>query len=77
MANTCSVDGCDRPRYARQPECEAHYRRRRRTGDVNANRAIGERPPAGTCMVETCSNTVTERGLCHGHYLRLIRLGHV
>jgi hypothetical protein len=28
-------------------------------------------------MVDSCSNTSTERGLCHGHYLRLIRLGDV
>ena len=28
-------------------------------------------------MVDGCSNTSTERGLCHGHYLRLIRHGDV
>lgn len=77
MANICSVEGCERPRYARQPECEAHYRRRRRTGDVNARRAIGELPQPHPCMVESCGRQSTERGLCHGHYLRLIRNGDV
>jgi hypothetical protein len=28
-------------------------------------------------MVDGCTNISAERGLCHGHYLRLIRLGHV
>lgn len=72
----CSVEGCGRPRYARQDVCEAHYRLRRRTGSLEAQRPIGVFAP-GACMVETCSKTAAERGLCHGHYLRLIRLGHV
>jgi hypothetical protein len=28
-------------------------------------------------MVNECANRSTERGLCHGHYLRLIRTGNV
>lgn len=72
----CAVDGCDRNRYARQDLCEAHYRRKRRTGKLDADRPIGERT-ARPCMVEACSNTSSERGLCHGHYLRLIRVGDV
>lgn len=27
------------------------------------------------CSVATCERKVTERGLCHGHYLRVIRTG--
>jgi hypothetical protein len=72
----CSVDGCERPRYARQELCEAHYRRKRRTGDISEDRPIGGvslRP----CTVEGCPNISTERDLCHGHYLRLIRVGDV
>lgn len=71
----CDVAGCDRPRYARQPYCEPHYRRLRRTGSLDPGRAVGATVQAKPCMVDSCGNTSTERGLCHGHYLRLIRVG--
>ena len=29
------------------------------------------------CSVEGCTRNSKERGLCHGHYQRLLRLGHV
>jgi hypothetical protein len=77
MSDTsCIVEGCARERYARQPWCEPHYRRRLRTGDVDAQRPIGATQPQA-CLVEGCTRTSTERGLCHGHYLRLIRRGDV
>ena len=72
----CSVDGCERPRYAAKTTCEPHYRRLRRTGSLDEGRPIGTMF-VGACMVEGCSHTSTERGLCHGHYLRLIRCGDV
>lgn len=71
----CAVAGCDRARYARQPYCEPHYRRLRRTGILDPGRPIGATVQAKPCMVDSCSNTSTERGLCHGHYLRVIRTG--
>ena len=73
----CSVDGCDRPAYARQSVCEAHYRRLRRTGSVGAARPVGATVSPQRCMVNSCHNTATERGMCHGHYLRLVRNGDV
>jgi hypothetical protein len=36
---------------------------------------VGARPAARECMASGCERTATERGLCHGHYLRLIRNG--
>jgi len=33
----CSVDGCERPRYAAKTICEPHYRRLRRTGTLDVN----------------------------------------
>lgn len=72
----CSVDGCRRKKYARDL-CEAHYRRRRRTGSVDEHVSIGDTAEPKPCMAEGCSNFSTERGLCHGHYLRLIRNGDV
>lgn len=74
---SCSVDDCDRPRYAQQPYCEPHYRRLRRTGSLDPGRPIGATVEAKPCMVESCDNVSTERGLCHGHYLRLLRVGGV
>lgn len=76
LSTECAVPHCTRLRYARQPWCEAHYRRQRRTGELDAARPIGDRSP-GSCMVDGCPNSSTERGLCHGHYLRLIRHGDV
>jgi hypothetical protein len=72
----CDATECQRPRYAQQPYCEAHYRRLRRTGSVGEGRPIGA-TVEHVCMVDACPNTATERGLCHGHYLRLIRVGDV
>lgn len=75
MSNVCSISGCARPRYARQPECEAHYRRRRRTGDVGADRPVGGSSDRQECEATDCTNEAKERGLCHGHYQRLTRHG--
>lgn len=75
--NHCSVTGCERVTYGRQQLCEAHYRRRRRTGHLSVHRPVGAPLPTRECMVDNCEGRATERGLCHGHYLRLIRLGHV
>lgn len=72
----CGVAGCARAQYA-VGLCEAHYRRRQRTGSVGEDRPIGFVPHPKNCMVDGCTNTSTERGLCHGHYLRLIRHGDV
>src|SRR3954454_3490825 len=38
----CAVPGCNKPRYAKGL-CNTHYKRKRRTGDVQADRGIGER----------------------------------
>lgn len=73
----CSVDGCDRPRYARQEVCEPHYRRLRRTGSLSPDLPIGGKRPERTCLAHDCERPSTERGLCHGHYLRLLRTGSI
>jgi HNH endonuclease len=72
----CTIVGCGRSRYGRQKVCEAHYRRKHRTGDLDVDRPVGVHI-GKPCMVDDCNNIATERGLCHGHYLRLIRLGTV
>jgi hypothetical protein len=70
----CAVAGCTRQVYARGL-CEPHYRRRRRTGAVSADRAVGEPPQSAACAVPGCGRTATERGWCHAHYLRWTRTG--
>ena len=72
----CHVNDCERPIYCRGL-CEPHYRRLRRTGELSAELAVGERPKIRECMAEGCARPATERGLCHGHYLRLMRAGDI
>lgn len=71
MAESCSINDCDRQPYSRE-WCEKHYRRWLRTGDPAA---WDER--AETCTVEGCENPHDARGLCHGHYQRVLRHGDV
>lgn len=59
MKPLCTVDGCDRPRYAKG-RCQKHYRAARR------NRTSGGAP----CAVESCDRIAESRGYCHAHYLR-------
>lgn len=71
----CGVAGCRRPRYGRQPWCEAHYRRWRRNGSP-----LGGRPrydEDATCAVDGCRQPVDARGWCHGHHQRWLRGGDV
>lgn len=72
----CSVDSCHRAAVTRG-WCQAHYRRFRRTGSVDADRPIGAKKEPPQCSVDGCVALATERGWCHGHYLRWVRLGDV
>ena len=71
-AKLCSVDGCSRRGYARDL-CEAHYRRRQRTGTASESIPVGERAPSPICFARSCDRTATAQGLCHAHYQRLRR----
>lgn len=66
----CSVPGCDRPIYSGSL-CVGHYERRRRLGDVQADRPLKERlPTTGTCVVPGCAKKRYKRGRCQPHYAR-------
>jgi len=41
---TCSVPNCERPRFRRCRMCAAHYARKRRHGDPQADKPIGSIP---------------------------------
>jgi hypothetical protein len=71
---TCNVDGCDRKHYARGL-CEAHYRRRQRTGVTAASTPVGGADPTRRCFARSCDRPATEGGLCHAHYQRLRHTG--
>jgi hypothetical protein len=73
LTGPCGAAGCGRDQYARGL-CEPHYRRRKRTGSLSEQVAIGDRPKA-PCRVTGCGRTATERGCCHAHYLRERRSG--
>lgn len=68
---TCSFDGCDRPRRTRQ-WCNSHARQVERHG-LEGLRPIGApRPPkpSPVCQVDGCGRAVMGRGLCSGHLRR-------
>ncbi len=72
----CAIGSCGRPVYSKGIR-EPHYRRRRRTGDLDEDRPIGVRAPAVACAVGPCPEVAVERGWCHGHYQRWLRTGDV
>ena len=70
MSNkNCSVDGCDRPCYARGM-CLKHYKRWWRHGDTGDH--LKKR---GRCSVPGCSNPHVAKGFCRKHYSRMYNHG--
>ena len=73
--DTCSIEGCARPRKARG-WCKTHWQRWSRTGDPGAEmqiRAFSTGPE--TCSIEDCDRPVKHRGWCGMHYQRWQRHG--
>lgn len=76
---TCSVPGCGR-RVAYCGLCNGHNQRRKKFGDVQADRPLREIrlavPPGTVCGVEGCERTDIEaRGWCVIHYDRWLSHG--
>lgn len=63
--NTCSIEHCERPNFARFL-CRRHYDRARLTGELP--RSYRVRPPQGRCEREGCGSPLKARGLCAVHY---------
>lgn len=73
---TCSVEECERPKYARG-WCDAHYERWQKTGDIRPDVPIESRQKRKglTCKVRECTRPVIARGLCVGHVRRMDKFG--
>lgn len=74
---TCSIQGCDKPKWARG-WCGTHYQRWRTTGDVGGAELLLAKPK-GRCSVDGCRKPAHYglAQLCKGHYLRRMRHGSV
>lgn len=68
MSKTCSVEGCDRPHYAKG-FCTMHHKRFWRYGDPNYKKKRKGKWEGAVCSVDGCDNPVKNKGLCNRHYL--------
>lgn len=67
VRSTCKVDDCVEL-VEGHGLCRVHLDRLKRTGDVQADRPVGYRPPPQTCSREGCDSAVKAKGLCSQHY---------
>ena len=66
---TCSVNGCDRPHYAKGI-CSVHYQRKLKHGTTDDPKQFPT-----VCSIEDCDGKVLAQGWCRKHYLRWYRYG--
>lgn len=67
---TCEVDGCSKaPRSPRSALCNAHYFRKRRTGNTGTAQVSDRKPTP--CSIAECPEWASARGLCTMHYQRV------
>jgi HNH endonuclease len=70
-AEVCTVESCERKRYARSL-CNPHYLRWYRTGSASEDVRIGDLPiqEDRECSVDGCGRPHYGHGLCQTHYAR-------
>jgi len=73
---TCSIEGCERPVYARG-WCAGHWYRWRHHGSPSAGRPLGQYGSSASdvCSIEGCERPIAARGWCRTHYRRWLRHG--
>lgn len=67
---TCSIDGCNRPRFG-HGWCNLHYTRWRNHGDPLWEPDTFQNQGATCRAEEPCDKPATAKGLCKNHYYRL------
>ncbi|HSZ30695.1 MAG TPA: hypothetical protein VK784_13195 [Pseudonocardiaceae bacterium] len=75
-ARVCAVGECDRPYYGKGL-CQAHHRRKLRTGTPGPAEITTRRPRPALCTVEGCDQPHHALGYCPTHYSRWRRTGDV
>lgn len=71
----CSVDGCERQSVSRG-WCQAHYRRWKAHGDVQAHLPLRRWQRDVLCAVDGCERRSHSKGMCNKHYARTVNEGH-
>ena len=71
---TCRVESCDK-RVIGRGYCMSHYHRLRRTGNLSADKLIGELRTRGICKSVGCERLHQAGGYCGTHYKRFIQYG--
>lgn len=74
--NKCTQEGCSNTANATKDTCWSCYNRIRMFGDNKPRPRGPARIYEPECSVEDCWRTSRAKGLCHGHYQRLLIHGH-
>jgi len=74
IAESCTVDGCDRP-YKARGYCQTHYMQYKRGVPIDPVIKVRQRDVAPCCSEDGCNDPVKAKGLCTMHYQRLLRYG--
>jgi 5-methylcytosine-specific restriction endonuclease McrA len=70
-AESCAIDGCDRPRRNLTTGwCRTHHDRWKRTGATGPVFIETRLRPADTCLIVDCDAKPKSRGWCGKHYVR-------
>jgi hypothetical protein len=74
MATQCSVEGCDRPHYAKG-YCQLHHKRLLRHGSPTGGAPYRKSDGLSLCRVEGCAGRGTVHGFCRTHWQRVLKHG--
>lgn len=66
----CSVDNCNNKAEVKGI-CRIHNNRLRRTGELNPNKPIINKPKSVGCKAKNCNREHASKGYCSAHYSRL------
>ena len=67
IARTCSVEGCQRPYYAKG-FCAHHYHKNRNSMLAATKKPVWPTAPQRKCVAWLCEEPVYGMGVCEKHY---------